>query len=143
MEWGARNDADCCIQSEVGNFNTWGERHDHFHAEGKTEEEVGKNMLNLIISTTQEKSECYDTYDYDGVQIKFFWFKDPRNYKGGHGGKYQFDGLRQAVMKHEWAKHIGTYINANTGNKMDGWMLVIPCEKQEREDEDEDEDNEW
>ena len=119
----------CCIQDELGYFKTAPGRYDYHFVRGKTEKEVAVAMVNRIVEGVQN---C--NWEADGYQIRFLWFKDPVDYQGNHTGKYEFNHLREAVIAHEYAKHLGTWVNGNTGNKMDGWMLVIPVEKSDDND---------
>jgi len=124
----------CCVSDEIGNFNTSGASYHRFRAEGVSHEEAAKKLLASIVEKTRTGDDVDEPWGYDGKQVRYFWFKKPRNYKGEFDVGYEFEELRQEVANYPGVVKLGEYINANTGNMVDGYMIVIDCVKGDDED---------
>lgn len=105
---------------------------DHFYGTGDTFTQAWQNCLKAV-------QESVDGYSYKGVQVRYFWFVQ---YRDGDG-TYQHNELRELVMNTEGVVKLGAYVNANSSNTVDGYMMVfnnangVDPEKEEDEDDDE------
>ena len=141
--------ARCCMTAEVACFANYGEisdarvathlgervasvlktqdaynTSDYIYAKGVTTEEAWKNAVSKIEELTQD-------YSYNGQQVRYFWFVD---YRGGEG--FQNEELRTIIKDMPGAVQLGEYINANTSNRLIGYM--VPFENKNGSEGDDD-----
>lgn len=139
----------CCMTAEVANFLNYGEipddgvsQHlgervasalknnnsystsDYIYAKGATTEEAWKNAVDKIKELTQE-------YSYNGTQVRYFWFVDYRR-----GAGFKEEELRTIIKEMPGAVELGEYINANTANRLIGYMVPFENENGSEEDDD-------
>lgn len=96
----------------------------YYYGKGETIEEAWQNCLKGLAVRVQG-------YSYNGHQVRYFWFV---NYRGDDG--YENDALRKIVQAMPGVVALGEYVNANSSNKVDGYL--VPFENthgEEPEDE--------
>lgn len=109
MGWGCNVHRlpNCCGVVEAGNFTSAGRDRDY-----------------LADNPTQLLQHVLDSYK--GYPI-IFNFKQEIEIEDGNitweAGQYDHEELRQIVMKHPCAKNLCTFINPNSGNRVDSWMI--------------------
>lgn len=134
----ADNGRQCCVSDEIGNFLLEKGARQTFRASGKTSEEAAKNLLASIVEKVSTGEDTHEPWEYDGQAVRYFWFKKGRDYKGNYPAEYEFEELRKEVQNYPNVVKLGEYINANTGNMVDGYMIVIDCKANSYEEDDED-----
>lgn len=139
----------CCMTAEVANFANYGEipdnlvcQHlseriagylktndvyhtsDYIYAKGATSEEAWKNAISKINDLTQD-------YSYNGQQVRYFWFVD---YNDGTG--WEHEELRTIIKEMPGVVKLGKYTNANTANKLIGYMVPFENKNGDCSDDD-------
>lgn len=109
----------CCGVYEVGNFSTnaatdgYVEKHptEYRNYKYNSIEEANKAALEKILET----------------QLNFciqFWFYKPSNYNGDYDDmEYTEDEFRQVVKAHPNCVELAEYVNKNSGNMINGFMI--------------------
>ena len=109
-----------------------GKQADHYYGKGETLEEAWKNCLIAVEAEV-------NNYSYKGYQLRYFWFV---KYNGSK--TYENNKLRQVVQTMPDVLKLGEFVNANTGNTVDGYMMSFENKNgQNPEDKDEEDDYEW
>ena len=106
-----------------------GRHGEYFYGKGESPEEAWNNALRCV----QEHVDCYS---YRGMQLRYFWFVKYRSQD-----EHENQHLRAIVQEIPNVVKLGAYVNANTGNLVDGYM--VPFENvngSELDEEDEDDD---
>lgn len=131
-------DAQCCISSEIGNFETgtgksWA---NYKIRDAEDHADAAKKLLAMIVDDVKHGRGEYEGWSYEGQQVRYFWFKKAMDYKGNYPADYEFAELRAEVQNYPGVVKLGEYKNANTGNMCDGYMIVIDCEQGSEENYD-------
>lgn len=93
----------CCGFAEAGNFR---------------ESEYGREPKQAIDFELDVRPGCPLLFNfYRPIE----WNGD--NEITGEAENYEAEELRQEVIKHPDAKHLATFINPNSGNRVDSWMI--------------------
>lgn len=103
----------CCGFLEAGNF----------------QKSVSPFIYNEIIESTpkQALNKVLSMWDSRGrpVMFNFVRFRKVEDDEDSPlNEKYEAEWLRKLVVKHKDAVHIATYINPNTGNEIDSWVIL-------------------
>lgn len=108
----------------------WSRSGHYLYGQGETVEQAWQNCLKAAQAHV-------DSYSYKGSQLRYFWFVRYRNDDAG----YQNEPLRQIVMNTPGVVKLGTHVNANSTNTVDGYMLKFennnPNAAEPEEDDDE------
>ena len=109
----------CCGIIEAGYFKNFDRATSHVNdISAKTTEELLTKILER----------------WEGYPILFNFYREidyedrDRSYESDD---YEASDLRELVMKHPNAKHLANFINPNSGNRVDSWMIFtgeIPYE---------------
>lgn len=107
----------------------YGRSGDSYYGTGNTPEEAWNNCLKMV-------QERVDEYSYKGYQLRYFWFVHYHD-----SDDYENDELRQIVKKLPNVTPLGAFVNANTYNTVDGYMVAFENTTGDtRDDEEEDDD---
>lgn len=105
----------------------WSHSNSYLYGQGETVEQAWQNCLKAAQAHV-------DGYSYKGSQLRYFWFV---KYRGDDEG-YQNEPLRQIVMNTPGVVKLGTYVNANSTNTVDGYMMVFENATGKEPEEDDD-----
>ena len=114
--------ADCSSLLQDGQMQV----RDHFYGKGETVEEAWQNALKQVQISVNR-------YRYAGKQVRYFWFV---RHEGSDG--YKNEPLRAIVQAIPNVVKLGNYVNANSRNEVDGYMVVFTNESGGMDIEDED-----
>ena len=89
----------------------YGRQGEYHYGKGETVEEAWNNALRSV----QEHVNCYS---YKGHQLRYFWFV--RYYDQDD---YENQVLRAIVQQLPNVQALGAFVNANTGNTVDGYLV--------------------
>lgn len=103
----------CCGVREIGGFD-----------EGYTTGETPQEFLAAIF-----KEDRQHVGQYSKDRLYHIWFVKHKKFDGGFSGQhYQYDELRKYVQTLPGVIPLGSHINPNTGNKIDGYFFKEPQE---------------
>ena len=89
------------------------------------------------VGETPEKLLTHILYKAAGYPVIFNFYREIEYHRDGEvceDDKYQAADLRKEVMKHPQAKNLATFVNPNSGNRVDSWMIFtgeIPYEHED------------
>lgn len=109
----------CCGVMEMGNFDDRADVVDFMGnaVSARTHRGAARKALRLAFKDREKFA----------IQA---WFKRPKRFDGSLEPKYEFDELRQVFKNHKRAIHLGCYINPNSGNEIDGYLIQpVECSK--------------
>lgn len=106
----------------------WSKSSTYLYGQGDTVEQAWQNCLKAAQAQV-------DGYSYKGSQLRYFWFV---KYRGDDEG-YQNEPLRQIVANAPGVVKLGEYVNANSTNTVDGYMMVFENANGEEPEDDDDE----
>jgi hypothetical protein len=109
----------CCGVDEVGNFSTLLIRTSE--VKNKYPYEVARFKATALEAYTEALQYILNASEGRCVQ---FWFYKPVDYNGSYDkSNYTEDGFRQVVMAHPDAVELAEYVNPNSNNMINGWMI--------------------
>ena len=137
-----KTDGHCCLTQEVCNFrysNTAGGYYTFISGQGDTHAAAAADAIAQLKSKVQNAGHGDFKNQYDGSQVFFFWFKKPRDYKGNFADQWEYEELRQELLKQDNVTELGEFLNSNSDNKLLGYMWTLDLENNRDDDEDYDE----
>lgn len=129
----------CCGVTEVGEFCT------NMHTKAQIERSIGTyNHAEGWYPTMEEAHKGALTYILNnaGPLAVQFWFYKSCDYKGSFDDQeYTEKGFREVVRAHPGVIELAEYVNPNSNNMINGYMIlndVTQIAKSDEEDEDDD-----
>jgi len=128
----------CCGAYEAGNFVT---RHwnsdEAFKRDIRYEDHSLKEYEDAITPELYKRALDRILAAHPGRTIQF-WFYKQANYDGSLAEDYTEDKFRQQVMAHPDAVELAEYVNPNSNNMINGWMIKnqLTMETQNKEEDD-------
>ncbi len=101
----------CCGVQELGDFET---HNDVSPYEREYYEFTGSTFKELLDDILAQNKGC----------VFHIWFAKSKTFDGTFKRQYEWQGLRKLVQKIPYVVHMGTTINPNSGNKIDGYSWI-------------------
>lgn len=133
------NGGQCCLTNEICSFQYVGypNRWAFANGEGTTHQEAAAAVIKRIKEKVHSGEDEFED-QYEGSQVFFFWFKKTRDYRGDLPENWEFEELRQELLKEDKVTCLGEFDNSNSNNHLIGYMWQIDLEGTRRNDADED-----
>lgn len=115
----------CCGATEWGNFGEMtAEEYEHSYYDDDDDGDCFESASNF----TELWAKILASKSSQGF-MNHIHFVKRKDYTGKLHKEYEWPALRKLVKNHPGVHHMGTFINPNTGNRVDSYCWSFPKEK--------------